>query len=71
MFQHVVLSCLIQSIIQNEYYFDHYFPHWVSVGTWYNPTICPNLLGSVIENIFVTAREDIYDIICAVNTYET
>ena len=44
-------------------------PHWIELGPWYNKTICHNLCGSIFEYFFVTARQDIYDIVCAVNAY--
>ena len=41
------------------------------MGTFCNKKICPNLCGSVFEELFFTARQEIYDIICAVDYFET
>ena len=63
-FQHVVSHSLIQPTGKKAK-----IPHWIELGPWHNKTICHNLCGSIFEYFFVTARQDIYDIVCAVNAY--
>ena len=42
----------------------------MTVGIWYNTSICKKLHGKVFERFIINARTDRYNIMCSINAYE-
>ena len=68
-FHHVGLSWMIETKEQINFAVDKQYVYWCTGGTWFNWEICHNLHGTVFEELFVTAREDRYDIMCGLYAY--
>ena len=70
MFYNVSLSWIIQ--IKEQIYLssDEKFAHWCKGGIWYNKTIRNNLHVTVFEDLFVTARQDRYQLMCGLHAYK-
>ena len=66
MFPYVVLSWLLQTKKKVTFAVDATYAHWCKYGQWYNTTIHFNLNGPVFEYFFVTARQDIYSLMCGI-----
>ena len=69
-FRNVGLYCIIQLKEQFEFYFDQNCPPWIQNGPWYNTKICSNVCSSSLENLFTTARQNRYALMCSINSYE-
>ena len=39
--------------------------------SWFNETICQRLHGPLFEELFVTARQDMYGLMCGLHAYKT
>ena len=43
---------------------------WCTGGPWFNEIICWNLHGTIFEELFITPRQYIYDLMCRLHDYE-
>ena len=48
---------------------EHYIECCTGVP-WFNQNICKNLHGPIFEELFVTERQEIYDLMCGLHTYD-
>ena len=48
---------------------DEQYDDWCKGGPWFNETICHNIRYHLFEELFVTAREDIYGLMCELYAY--
>ena len=55
-----------------KYNFDVYEhdEEWCKGGPWFNGKICQNIHGPLFEELFFTARQDRYDLMCGLHTYD-
>ena len=44
--------------------------YWMTVGPWYNTSICKKLHGNFFESFIINARTDRYNIMCSIDAYE-
>ena len=58
--------------MEEQYYFavDENYEEWCAGGPWFNETICQSLHGPLFEELFVTAHEDRYYIVCGLYAYD-
>ena len=52
-----------------EFSVEEHVIEWCTGGPKFIETICWNLHGPIFEEIFVTARKDICDLICGLHAY--
>ena len=52
--------------MEEQYYFavDENYEEWCAGGPWFNETICQSLHGPLFEELFVTACQDRYYLMC-------
>ena len=43
---------------------------WFIWGSWLNQKVCQNLHGHIFEELFVTACQDIYDLLFGLHAYD-
>ena len=70
MLHHVDMWWIIETHEQLQYYMDKHSSEWMTVGSWYNTSICKKLHGNVFEVFIINARIDRYNIICSIDAHE-
>ena len=68
--QHVGKSWIIETREQLKYDMDKHNPYWITVGIWYNTSICKKLHGTVFGEYIRNAITDIYNIMCSIDAHE-
>ena len=68
MFRYVVISWMIEMKEQINFVLDEHYGGLCIGGPQFNDKFCHNLHGTLFEEFFVTAVEDIYDIMCGLYT---
>ena len=69
-FNHVGLSWMILNKDQYEFSVEQKFIEWCTGVPWFHNTICHNLHGPIFEELFFTARQDMYVLMCGLHAYD-
>ena len=68
-FHNVVLSWMILTKEHSKFSVEKHFIEWCTGIPWFNETIFHNLYGTIFEELFVTSRQDRYDLMCGLHAY--
>ena len=66
-FRYVGLSWVIITKKQYGFSVEEHFIEWCTGGPWFNETVFQNLHGPIFEEFFVTARQNIYVLMCGLH----
>ena len=69
-FNHVGLSWMILNKDQYEFSVEQKFIEWCTGVPWFHNTIFRNLHGPIFEELFFTARQDMYVLMCGLHAYD-
>ena len=69
MFRNIGLSWTIETKDHYKFTVKSHFIEWCTGGPWLKKN-CQNLHGPIFEEFFVTARQDICDLMCALHAYD-
>ena len=69
MFQHVVLTWIIQSNQKLNFDSHHHCYSWIINGPWYNTTICSRLHGFSFEYYYITGIQDRHNLMCSIEAH--
>ena len=61
---------MIETKEQYTFAVEEHFIVWCTGGTWFNQAIFQNLHDPIFEALFVTARQDICDLICGLHVQD-
>ena len=61
---------VIETHEQLQYDMDKHNSEWMTVGPWYNTSICKKLHGKVFDGFSKNARTDRYNIMCSIDAHE-
>ena len=61
---------MIQTKVQYTCSVEENLIEWCTGGKWFNEIICWNLHEPIFEELFITPRKDIYDLMCGLYYYE-
>ena len=67
MFHHVGLSWMIETKAQCHFILDENYEEWFTGSPWFNETTCRNPPGPLFYELFVTERQDRYDLMCVLH----
>ena len=69
--QHVELSWITQNTNHFKLYIDQHRDKYMQTCPWYNKILFSKLSGHNFEDYFKTGRKDRYEIMCAVDAYDS
>ena len=66
----VGLSWIFSSNPQMKYSSEDNNTDWLNKSTWYNPSICSKLHGSMFEDYIISARTYRYNNMCSITAHD-
>ena len=70
MFHHVGLSWMIETKEKYAFAVEEHFIEQCKVGPFFNKKNCQNLHSPIFEELFVTTRQDRYELMCGLYAFD-